>query len=99
MLNLLGFTAGYAVIFGTQYIYEDSLFQWSGPAIENLQAHTSETTYNFWKFYTNIGGGMLQIVYMAFFAIFFSSKDEAVLLAVNMSIEMFFMTTLKIFHF
>lgn len=55
--------------------------------------------WNFWNIYTNIGGGTLQIIYMVVYAVFFSKENDGVLLAVNMSIEMFLMTSLKIFHF
>jgi predicted PurR-regulated permease PerM len=77
---------GFAIIFGTQYLYEDSWFQWSGPAIESLQSQTSAGVYSFFKFYTNVGGGTLQVIYMVIFAIFFYKKDEAVILGVNLSI-------------
>jgi hypothetical protein len=48
------------VIFGTQYLYEDSWFDWSVNEIPNVQADVYGTwKWNAWTFFTNIGGGTL----------------------------------------
>ena len=100
LANVLIFTAGYLVIFGTQYLYEDSWFDWSVNEIPNVQADVYGTwKWNAWTFYTNMGGGTLQAVYMLVYVIFFNSDTDAVLLTLNMAVEMFFMTLLKIFHY
>ncbi len=98
-LSFVLFWAGYVVIFLTQYIYEQPLFEWSGREIPILQKNASELEWSVWNFYTHIGSGTTQIVYFIVFLIFFSSKNETLVLAVNLALEMYFMTLLKTFHF
>ena len=96
---MLIFLIGYAIIFGTQYIYEEPLFQWSGIEIPALQKDLPSAVWGFWNFYTHIGGGVLQIVYFAINLIFNPSKTETFVLAVNLAIELFLMTITKVWHY
>lgn len=96
--NVLLWALGYAVIIATQYYYEDSLFRWSGQEIVNEQKGLSDTDWQFWDHYTNIGGGLLQGIYMLIFVVFWPNETESVILTVNFSIQMFWMNLLKIFH-
>jgi len=52
-LNVVIFTGGYLVLFGTQYLYADSWFDWSVNEIPLLQADVYGTwKWDAWKIYT-----------------------------------------------
>jgi hypothetical protein len=48
---------GYAVIIATQFIYEWKWFEWSGPAIVELQKTLTPEKRKAWDFFTNFMAG------------------------------------------
>ena len=62
--------AGFAVIIGTQYLYEESWYEWSFEAIPKAQEGISDWAWAAWNVYTKIGGAMFQIAFVFIWTIF-----------------------------
>ena len=96
------FAVGYVLIIGTQYLYEQSLFDFSTftliPSLQNkIQPLTAG--WNFWNFFTSfIAGGILQIAFIVANVILLNSNAETQFLVIGIVVELFFMGALKNFH-
>ena len=98
----LVFIAGYAIIIGTQYLYEEALFEWSTyhliPSLQ-LSIQPASAAWSTWNFFTNfIAGGIFQILFTVFNVILLNSRSETQFLTCGLIIELFFMGALKNLH-
>lgn len=59
----------------------------------------SEAKWIFWAAFTNLGGGVIQGTYIAWWAFFRKKHPDAIINVVNLGIEMFFSNFNKVFHY
>jgi hypothetical protein len=67
-------------------LYEDSLFEWSGKVIPELQENVSEFSWQFQRYYSKVGGANFQIVFLVITTIFYSNENESCVLMINMAL-------------
>jgi membrane-associated phospholipid phosphatase len=66
--------------------------------IPALQKNISLNEWNFWHHFTDIGGGLLQTIYLMLNVIFNPSRIETMILVINISIEMTVTHLFKVWH-
>ena len=98
MWKLILFIIGYIVIFGTQFLYQDPLFEYSDTFIPYLQSSFLGKFWDIWYIYSFFGGGKIQGLVMAYLAIFESQTSEALILVINFTIPTFLVVFLKMLH-
>ena len=94
--NLAIFVAGYAVIVGTNALYAEPLFEWSLHEIERQQAGLSAAKWDFWAFFSGLGALVVQFVYILFWVLIRPGHPDAVIVLVNLAIEMLVLTAFKV---
>lgn len=88
---------GYILIIGISYSYGPPLFEWSLQEIPRQQKTITVGEEEMWKVLTNyISGGSVQILIFVIASAFHSRGHEAVVLGVNLSIQICVIFILKV---
>ena len=90
-----------AVVFATQYIYEEPLFQYSKdtliPALQESVPPNS-VSWDVWWAYTHIGGSVLQILWLVTCMMLYPTDPMTFALLTNFNVQIFLINFFKMFH-